>query len=564
MRTPFFSSLFAAPLPRPATAARSIVVTVIGALAAVGAGCSRLVPVDLTLAEPCGQENQALNGVSSFRIVSSGADTESTAVAFTSDQSEPLPVGLGEKVVVSVEAYAEDITAGANPLAPTVLPKSVGRTMPLSIGEKTASVEGVVLVGKTDSFGAPRSLDGTCPQMTAGAAVVGRHAHTATYLPGVNKVLLFGGAVWNADGSESFLKSAEVFDPATGTFTALPEATNARAYHTATALPDGKVLIVGGFSVIEGNLAPIRTALLVDVNAANPYVKPILLRIPRAHHTVTLLPDVGLLAIIGGCTGFSAADGCAPDRASGASAAALTPSIEYLNVDDIGDETLAAAGSLSVGRAMHTAVAFPSAQTGYVAIAGGVNGTGALNTIEIVKVGGGSFSDGVPTRGALPNAMVRHQMVVSATNQIVLTGGQTEAPGGILSATAPGSAKATVCDLTDGAGSCDYLAGEMTMTRYGHAMVKLRTGALLVVGGVTPVGLAGGAELFRARPGSTEPTWASTTGPLAVSRDRAAVALLGGDNAADGFINQIFYSGGFTNDGTTRTTSALSDIYFGD
>jgi hypothetical protein len=554
MRTPFFSSILAAAKPRAAVAVVAVGVSV------VGAGCSRLVPVDLTLAEPCGQENQALNGVSSFRIVSSGAEPDGVT-AFTADQSQPMSVGLGDKVVVSVEAYADDITVGADPNAPTVLPKSVGRTMPLSIGEKTAAVEGVVLVGKTDSFGAPRSVDGTCPQMTEGASIVGRHGHTATYIPGVNKVLLFGGAVWNADGSESFLKSAEVFDPATGTFSALPEATNARAYHTATALPDGKVLIVGGFSVIEGNLAPIRTALLIDVNAADPYVKPILLRIPRAHHTATLLPDVGLLAIIGGCTGFSAADGCAPDRASGGSTAALTPSIEYLNINDIGDETLAAAGSLSVGRAMHTAVGFASGQTGYIAIAGGVNGTGALNTMEIVRVGSGSFTDGVPTRGNLPNAMVRHQMVVSATNQIVLTGGQTDAPGGILSATAPASAKATVCDLTDGAGSCDQLA-DMTTTRYGHAMVKLRTGALLVVGGVTPSGA--GAELFRLRPGASAQTWAPTTGPLAVSRDRAAVALLGGDTAADGFVNQIFYSGGFTTDGTTKTTSALSDIYFGD
>jgi hypothetical protein len=48
-----------------------------------------------------------------------------------------------------------------------------------------------------------------------------------------------------------------------------------------------------------------------------------------------------------------------------------------------------------------------------------------------------------------------------------------------------------------------------------------------------------------------------------VARDRAAVALLGGEDAASGFVNEVFYSGGYTTDGTTRTTSAATDIYFG-
>jgi hypothetical protein len=552
MRNASFLSVFA--VARPWSAALVVASSV------VAGGCSRLVPVDLTLAEPCGQENQALNGVSSFRVLSSGAEPDGV-VAFTSDQSAPLSLGLGDKVIVSVEAYADDITVGADPTVPTVAPKSVGRTMPLSIDERSGTVSGVVLVGKTDSFGSPRSIDGTCSTMTQGAAIAGRHAHTATYIPGANKVLIFGGAVWNADGTESFLKSAEVYDPATGTFTALPDAKNARAYHTATALPDGKVLIVGGFSVLNGAQAPIQSALLVDVNAPDPYVRVIRLRVPRAHHTATLLSDVGLLAIIGGCTGYSAADGCAPDRAAGGSTAALTPSIEYVNVDDIGDETLAAAGSLSTGRAMHTAVAFSGGSAGFIAIAGGVNETGALKTMEIVQLGGGSFADGLLTQGQLPEAVVRHQMAIVADKSIVITGGQTAAPSGIVSATAPSTAKVTVCDLTLGAGTCQQWP-DMSAARYGHAMVKLRDGSLLVVGGVSPSGAT--AERFRVRPGSSDPTWAPTTGPLQQARDRAAFAMLGGDSSVDGFVNQIFYSGGFTNDGTTKTTSALSDIYFGD
>ena len=65
--------------------------------------------------------------------------------------------------------------------------------------------------------------------------------HTATLLPN-GKVLLAGGA--SADfGTFSI---AELYDPSTDTFTATANMTIARAGHTATLLPDGTVLLAGG------------------------------------------------------------------------------------------------------------------------------------------------------------------------------------------------------------------------------------------------------------------------------------------------------------------------------
>jgi hypothetical protein len=52
----------------------------------------------------------------------------------------------------------------------------------------------------------------------------------------------FGG------GCSCILGSAELYDPATGTLTATADMSVGRYDHTATMLPSGNVLIVGGIS----------------------------------------------------------------------------------------------------------------------------------------------------------------------------------------------------------------------------------------------------------------------------------------------------------------------------
>ena len=74
-------------------------------------------------------------------------------------------------------------------------------------------------------------------------ADVARYQHTATLLPN-GKVLITGGL----NGTSAF-SSAELYDPATGSFTLLTGTmATARSAHTATLLPNGKVLITGGWN----------------------------------------------------------------------------------------------------------------------------------------------------------------------------------------------------------------------------------------------------------------------------------------------------------------------------
>jgi hypothetical protein len=76
-----------------------------------------------------------------------------------------------------------------------------------------------------------------------GGLVVPRAGFTATLLPD-GRVLAAGGV----DVADNTLGSAEVYDPAAGTWRLTGSLVEPRLMHTATALPDGRVLVVGGMT----------------------------------------------------------------------------------------------------------------------------------------------------------------------------------------------------------------------------------------------------------------------------------------------------------------------------
>jgi Galactose oxidase, central domain len=77
-----------------------------------------------------------------------------------------------------------------------------------------------------------------------GSMATPRSFHTATSLPD-GRVLVTGGHQFNA--SNSAVETAEVYDPGTGSFMPVGSMSVAREGHTATLLSDGRVLVAGGY-----------------------------------------------------------------------------------------------------------------------------------------------------------------------------------------------------------------------------------------------------------------------------------------------------------------------------
>ena len=106
------------------------------------------------------------------------------------------------------------------------------------------------------------------------------------------QVLVAGGG---GDLFPFYRASAELYDPATGTWTATGSLATGREVHTATLLSNGQVLVAGGFG---GNELVLASAELYDP-ANGTWAPTGSLATRRELHTATLLPD-GNVLVAGG------------------------------------------------------------------------------------------------------------------------------------------------------------------------------------------------------------------------------------------------------------------------
>jgi hypothetical protein len=135
-----------------------------------------------------------------------------------------------------------------------------------------------------------------------GSMTTARAFHTATLLVD-GRVLVAGGSP-GAWGTTAHLASAEIYDPRAGTFTPTGPMTAGREFNTATLLADGRVLLAGGSS---GSQEDVASAAIEDVSSAEIYDPNTgtftltgQMNDGREYHTATLLSDGRVLVVGGG------------------------------------------------------------------------------------------------------------------------------------------------------------------------------------------------------------------------------------------------------------------------
>jgi len=225
----------------------------------------------------------------------------------------------------------------------------------------------------SETWSATGSLTGTTTTPASNTPRGARFSHTAVLLDndkgpcGTNcgKVLIAGGV--GGVGTGPALPSAELYDPGTGTFKATTDLGLSRQGHASAVLPDGKVLVMGGFHDPFGTTPPNLDATETYDPVTGTWSSSASLAARRIAQTATPLRD-GTILVTGGTAG-----GNAPGTTNEAGPGLF--SSERFNP---GTNAWSGASFLNTARVYHTATLLPSGPAsvcgencGKVLVAGG-------------------------------------------------------------------------------------------------------------------------------------------------------------------------------------------------
>jgi hypothetical protein len=363
----------------------------------------------------------------------------------------------------------------------------------------------LVLAGRAlDAPGpVPPSGDGlgTAPTGTfspIGTISMARADHSATLLPD-GRILVAGGVPM--PDARATLQTAGLFDPGTRTLVQTRPMTAAREEHTATLLPDGRVLVAGGHDYRDGTSTIERSAEIYDP-ALGTFTATGSMSAAREGHTATLLPS-GLVLIAGGA-----------DTASTALATA--------ELFDPRTGRFSPTGSMSTARDAATATLLA---TGQVLVAGGSDSpllsSTLLDSAELYDPGSGTFR----VVGPMTSARYAHSATRLADGRVVIIGGHPNMSGPLATA-----------EIYDPKSGTFGTSGSMTTARFGQVATLLADGRVLVVGGDSAVGTGSAtylasAELFDPKTGTFRPAGSMSQArlsPTATLLANGRVLIMGG------------------------------------
>jgi len=293
-----------------------------------------------------------------------------------------------------------------------------------------------------------------------------RTLHTATLLPS-GKVLVVGGRLPGVP----VRAGAELYDPVKRTWSNAGNSAFNRSGHTATLLPNGRVLVAGG----AGNEPPTNEVVIYDP-LTNAWTQGPAMAVSRLQPTATLLPD-GRVLVAGGRN--------------------LSGTVASAELYDPSTNSWSPASSMATPRTIHTATLLAD---GTVLVTGGMTNPTSTQTAERYDPATNTW-----TATASLSAPRHGHTATLLPNATVLVAG-----GGLASA-----------ELYDPIAGTWSPAGSMTHPRYLHTATLLSNGKVLFVAGIDATVVFGDVDAYD----SSDGTW-SVAPSIANSRFEHTATLL--------------------------------------
>jgi hypothetical protein len=408
-----------------------------------------------------------------------------------------------------------------------------------SIGQMTAAragatatnlTNGMVLIVGGVSCGAPGTTGcvylntaelfdpGSGDFTPTGTLATARAFHSATRLAD-GTVLIVGGQ----DSQGSTLASAELYNPASGTFATTAGAMNSpRQFGTATLLGSSEVLLTGGEScIVPSSGGSCTPQILASSELYEPSTQTFAsvgnMTSPREFHTATLLTD-GEVLLAGGAP-------CPQGTASTSCSQPVLASAELFNPTN---QSFTAVGAMTAARELHTATLLPN---GTVLIAGGANTSGALASVELYNPSSATFTAGA---NGLNQARDSATAALLPGGSVLIMGGEDSSGTALASA-----------ELYQAALPSFTIFRTMVSIRYAHTATLLPNNQVLLAGGANGAVSLATAELFNPATG----TFTATAGPMTATRAFHAANLLSS--------GQVLLTGGVAADGSALGNAEL-------
>lgn len=356
-------------------------------LCALASGCAnRVVPIQFhVLTKKCGSVPgpAPTDGVDHYKATLRAPDLQPVVQIFSAGapaRFEKVPPGSARQL--TLVGYHGDPTNNAGSV------KAVGQSAPFDVPDNVGDgrvVDVNVVLHPAGVFSGVQTVadPGTCAELA-----VPRAGHTATLLKD-GRVLIAGGYALGDGGAGvtlpldagldengwSFTSSAEIFDPATGTSKLVAPIYDPAyvetpvAFHTASLLPSGKVLLAGG-EVARGGRIDARPTTMTYDPAADGWSLSFMHAaelddggrndLPRSRHQAAT-DSAGRVVLLGGV------------RYDARGSAVAAPEVIWLNPADAGYRAVADSSGAPLALPRPGVAATAAAGGGYVFALGGAN-----------------------------------------------------------------------------------------------------------------------------------------------------------------------------------------------